>query len=185
MTIRRAVAADIPTIRELLAEEPNPPYLPNDDNVAEFWEGEGNVAFVGVDDEGKFTGEFAHAHWSEVHRNTTLVHLLPEGMSLGRLAPVALAALAAISVKFPQSRSLPAGGIFGRGFDPQTGLEDYGLSKANTWADFTQGRDGKRLDVTEAYDDDGNRKGTEARMPLTLLLSGLRRALIARPTSGP
>ncbi len=181
MLPRPADRGDIPTIRELAAELPNPPYLPLDDNVAAFWEGDGNVAFVGVDDDGKLTGEFAHAHWSEVHQNTMLIHLLPEGMSMGRLAPIALAALNAISARYPQSRNLPAGGIFARGFDPVTSEGDYGLSKANAWANFTQGQAGERLAVTEAYDDDGNRKGTAAMMPLVLLLSGLRRALMARP----
>lgn len=171
MPIRRATAADIPTIRERLAELPHTPNLPEEDDVATLFEGKGNVALLGD------AGEFAHAHWSEVNENTTIVYLLPEGMNLGRLAPIALAVLDAISAEFSQSNSRTAGGIFHEGFDPETSLEDYGESKANAWANFTQGQGADRPTVAPVYDSLGERIGTEARMPMALARSSLRRAL--------
>ena len=169
--IRRATRSDIPVIRERLEELPNPPYLPSDDDVATMFEAENSVAVVGD------AGEFAHAHWSEINQHTTIIHLLPEGMSLGRMAPIALAVLEAIWDDVPQSRGRMSGGIFGRGFDPGTDDEDYGQSKADAWANFVQGMGADRPIVTAVYDSAGVRTGTEARMLIALAIRSLRLAI--------
>lgn len=163
--------ADNRQVRQLLADQTNPRIIEDDDDLAELWEGIGNIALLGAD------GEFVHAHWSEVNRDTTIVYLLPEGMNLGKLAPILLEVLNEIIRKFPQALRESAVGTFRQGFDPITGEEDFGQSKADAWADFTKGLGHNRPIVTPIFNSNGERSATAARLPMALAISSLRVAI--------
>lgn len=124
--IRPATRADIATIRERLAGLPNPPYLPSDDDVAELFEDRNTVAFMGD------AGEFGQAYFSEVNGISTIVYLLPEGPSIGRLGRLLMKLLDGLW-EIAEARDKPLEGIFHSGLDPATGREDFGLSKAEAW----------------------------------------------------
>lgn len=168
MLIQPATRADITAIRQHLL----PLYLPEDDDVVEYFnQSVGNIAMIGD------TGEFGHARWSEVNNRSTIVWLLPEGMSVGHLAPLLLALLDALWNEFPQSQGNMSDAVFHHGIDPDGGLEDYGWGKANTWADLIARGGATQPLVEGVYDAAGNRSGTRISMLLAVARSSLREAL--------
>ena len=169
---RPAARADIAAIRAHLEAQPNPPNLPEDDDVAGYFDRSvGNVARIGD------TGEFGQAHWSEVNGYSTIVWLLPEGMNMGRLAPLLLDLLDALWAEFPASQSQLVEATFHHGLDDVTGEEDYGWGKANAWADFVERGGGGRPLVEEAYNSNNVRTGTRAWMQLALVRGLLGKAI--------
>ncbi len=170
-----ATRADVPAVRLALADLPpeEQPYLPADRHVAQYWDAAlGNVALMGDN------GEFAQAHWSAVNKVSTVVFLLPEAMGIGTFAPLLVGLLDALWDTFPACRARRVEATFRHGKHPVTGLEDFGESKANAWADFTALGGGARPNVKAVYHPiTAQRFGTLAGMPLAQARARLRQAL--------
>ena len=134
MAVFAATRANILTIRERFAELDNAPYLPSDDDVAEYWEGKGAVAVMGD------AGEFGQARYSELHTISAIVWLLPEDMGIGKLEPLLLELLDGLWA-IPEAQDNPLQGTFHHGLD-NAGREDFGLGKAEAWQRMVNGSDG-------------------------------------------
>jgi len=164
MAIRRATRTDIARIRQRLAELPNPPYLPSDDDVAGLFEDRNAVAVMGD------AGEFGQAHWSEVNSISTIVHLLPHNMGVRQIEKLLLALFDALwEVPAAQTHIV-------NGRSPAAGTSDFGQRKADTIADLIKGRTGVRPDVAATFDSLHTRTGTRISMPLALARAQLRRS---------
>ena len=134
MAIFAATRANIPTVRQRFAELDNSPYLPGDDDVAEYWEGTGAVAVRGD------AGGFGQARYSALHTISTIVWLLPETMGIGRLEPLLRELLDGLWA-IPEAQDNPLQGTFHSGLD-NAGREDFGLGKAEAWQRMVNGSDG-------------------------------------------
>ena len=133
MAVRRAIRPDVATVRQRFAELRHAPYLPDDDDVAEYWEDKNAVAVMGD------AGEFGQARYSELHTISTIVWLLPESMGIGKLAPLLLELLDGLWA-IPEAQDNPLQGTFHSGLD-NAGREDFGLGKAEAWQRMVNGTD--------------------------------------------
>ena len=128
--LRRALADDIPTIRERFSELPLLPSYPRDSDIEELLDNPNMVAII--DD---VTGAFGLGVYQPPDDGdgdvSTIVYLLPEAAGMGRTAPLALELLEGLYL-IPAAQKKPLIGIFTNGFDAE-GKEDKGEGKADAW----------------------------------------------------
>ncbi|KKL56855.1 hypothetical protein LCGC14_2241240 [marine sediment metagenome] len=135
--LRRALADDIPTIRERFSELPLLPSYPRDSDIEELLDNPNMVAII--DD---VTGAFGLGVYQPFDdgdgHESSILYLVPEAMGVGKLSPLVLDLLEGLYA-IPAARSSRFIGRFTNGFDNR-GREDLGEGKAEAWARMSRGR---------------------------------------------
>ena len=135
--IRRAVAADIPAIRERFAELDPVPFYPLDSDIEELLDNPHMVAIINDK-----TGAFGLGVWQPPDDGdgdvSTVTYLLPVTMSQRNTILFSLELLEGLYL-IPAAQQRPISGTFSNGFDAQ-GQEDRGEGKADAWVKMMNDR---------------------------------------------
>ena len=128
--IRRAVAADIPTIRERFAELDPVPSYPLDSDIEELFDNPNMVAIIDSKTGGFGLGVYQPPDDGDGDVST-VTYLLPVTMSQRNTILFSLELLEGLYL-IPAAQQRPISGTFNNGFDAQ-GREDRGEGKADAW----------------------------------------------------